>query len=99
MRKRWNKEDASLHQACEDKDYKDKYTHVTLAGEDDKPEDGEELELRRCKSSPRTTRKRIIGKEIKEGRVVEQGIDFEGSSKSSSRSQKIHTGGEENAGG
>ena len=67
---------------CEDKGYKDKYTHVTLAEEDDKPEDGEEVELRRCESSPRTTRKSIIGKEIKEGRVVEQGKDFEGISKS-----------------
>ena len=43
--------------------------HVTLVGEDDKPEDGEEIELRRGKSSTRTTRKRIIGKETKEGRV------------------------------
>ena len=47
MGKRWNKEDARLHQACEDKDYKDKYAHVTLAEEDGKPEDGEEIELRR----------------------------------------------------
>ena len=61
--------------ACKDKNYKDKYTHVTLVEEDDKPEDGEEVELRRCESSQkrartRTTRKNIIGKEIKEGRVV-----------------------------
>ena len=64
MGKRWNKEDASLHQACEDKDYKDKYAHVTPAEEDDKTEDGEEIELRRCESSPRTTRKSITGKKI-----------------------------------
>ena len=87
-------EDASLHQACEDKDDKDRYTHVTLAGEDDKPEDGEEIELRRCESSPRTTRKRIIGKETEEGRVVEQGKDFEGSSKSSSRQEMDRMGSE-----
>jgi hypothetical protein len=62
--------------ADEDKDYKDKYAHVTLAEEDYKPEEGEEVGLRRCESSPRTTKKSIIGEEIKEGRVVEQGKDF-----------------------
>jgi hypothetical protein len=32
---------------------------VALAEEDDKPEDGEEIELRRGESSPRTTRKEV----------------------------------------
>ena len=69
--------DASLHQGGQGQDYKDKYTHVTLVEEDVKQEDGEEVELRRRESSQkrartRTTRKSIIGTEIKEGRVVEQ---------------------------
>ena len=52
-------EDASLHPVCKERDYKDKYTHVTLAGEDDKPEDGGEIELRRGESSPRTARNKL----------------------------------------
>ena len=66
---------------------KEEYTDVTLVEEDNKPEEGEEVELRRCESPSRrartrTTRTSIIGKEIKEGRVVQQGKDFEGISKS-----------------
>ena len=87
-------EDVSPHRACEDRDYKVKYMHVTLVGEDDKPEDGEEIELRRGESSPRTTRKRIVGKETKEGRVIEQGKDFEGSGKSSLRQEMDRKGSE-----
>ena len=52
-------EDASLHQAGKDKDDKDRYAQVTLAGEEDKPEDGEEIEQRRGESTPRTTRKEV----------------------------------------
>ena len=78
-------EDASPHRVREDRDYKDTCTHVTLVGVDDKTENGEEIELRRGESSPRTTRQRIIGKETKEGRVVEEGKDFEGKGKSSLR--------------
>ena len=65
MGKRWNKEDASLHQACEDKGYKDKYTHVTLVEEVDKPEDGEELEQRRCEATPRRARTRTTRASIR----------------------------------
>ena len=60
---------------------------------------GEEIELRRCESSSRTTRKSFIGKEIKEGRVVEQGKDFKGISKSFFEKPKICIRGEEKAGG
>ena len=31
---------------------KDEYTHVPLVGEDHKPEDEEEVEQRRCESTP-----------------------------------------------
>ena len=63
------------------------YMHVTLVKEDDKPEDGEKVELKGCKSSPRRTRtrstgKNIIGKAIKGGKVVQQGKVIEGISES-----------------
>mgnify|MGYP006892502249 CR=1 FL=1 len=48
--------------AGKDKNYKDKYTHVTLVEEDDKPEDGEEVELRRCESSQKRARTRTTRK-------------------------------------
>ena len=57
--------------------------------EDDKPEDGEEVGLRRCESSPRTTRRSIIGEKIKEGRVVKQDKDFKGISKSFFEKPKV----------
>ena len=50
-------EDASPHRVREDRDYNDKCTRMTMVGEEDKPEEGEEIELRK-------------GKEVKEGRVV-----------------------------
>ena len=75
--------------AGEDRDYKDKYAHVTLAKEDYKPEEGEKVGLGRCESSPRTTRKGIIGEEIMEGRVVKQGKDFKGISKSFFEKPKV----------
>ena len=69
MGKSWYKEMREYTKAGKDKNYKGKYTHVTLVEEDDKPEDGEEVELRGGESSPRrartrTTRKSIRGKEI-----------------------------------
>ena len=46
----------------EDKKFKNKYTNVTLVEEDDKPEDGEEVELRRCESSQKQARTRTTRK-------------------------------------
>ena len=62
MGKSWYKEMRVYTKAGKDKNYKDKYTHVTLVEEDDKPEDGEEVELRRCESSQKQARTRTTRK-------------------------------------
>ena len=62
MGKSWYKEMRVCTKAGKDKKYKDEYTHVTLVEEDDKPEDGEEVELRRCKSSQKQARTRTTRK-------------------------------------
>ena len=62
MGKSWYKEMREYTKAGKDKNYKGKYTHVTLVEEDDKPEDGEEVELRRCESSQKQARTRTTRK-------------------------------------
>ena len=62
MGKSWYKEIREYTKAGKDKTYKGKYTHVTLVEEDDKPEDGEEAELRRCESSQKQARTRTTRK-------------------------------------
>ena len=62
MGKSWYKEMREYTKAGKDKTYKGKYTHVTLVEEDDKPEDGEEVELRRCESSQKQARTRTTRK-------------------------------------
>ena len=62
MGKSWYKEMRVYTKAGKDKNYKGKYTHVTLVEEDDKPEDGEEVELRRCESSQKQARTRTTRK-------------------------------------
>ena len=62
MGKSWYKEMRVYTKAGKDKNYKGKYTHVTLVEEGNKPEDGEEVELRRCESSQKQARTRTTRK-------------------------------------
>ena len=67
---------------------------MTLVGEDDKPEDGEEIELRKGESSSKTTTQRITGKEAKEGRVLSRARTLRAVGKSSLRQEMDRKGSE-----
>ena len=72
---------------------------VTLAAEDDKPEDGEEIELRRYESSPRTTRRVLLARRSRKGDLLSRARTLRALARVSLRSQKVCTRGEEKAGG